>query len=246
MSGRVRSVVGSILFRYGWDTRGRHTAAVALLREVTRELPRDGPPRLLDVGCGRAGMAAFLDPIPVAGVDLRPPDKPLANRTFTLGSITDLPFPDSSFSYVSCIDVLQELSERERERGVAEMLRVARDGLVIAAPIGATASRSDAELERALLARGAAVPPWVRASRANPYPTLDAVLATIGRADPAADVRVSYCENIAVTRIVRAAAVRSSALYALANLGFGLLSRAIPDPDGDRAYRAVIFVRLRG
>jgi hypothetical protein len=191
-------------------------------------------------------MAAFLNPIPVAGVDLQPPDRPLANRSFTLGSITGLPFPDSSFSYVSCIDVLQDLSRREREQGVAEMLRVAREGVVIATPIAPTAARSDADFERALLARGAAVPPWVRTSRAHPYPTLDAVLMAINRADRSADVRVSYCENIAVTRIVRAAAVRSSALYALANLGFGLLSRAIPDPDGDHAYRAVILVRLRG
>ena len=175
-------------------------------------------------------MAAFLKGTEVMGVDLDVPRETLPNRTFTRASITELPFADSSFPYVSCIDVLQDLPLDVREQGLTEMLRVARDGVVITAPQGEVAERLDADFEHALRRRGATVPPWVGVSRANPYPTVEAVVAAIRRADPSTAISVSYGEPERVSRLVRAAAVRSTALYAVANLAFGLLVRATASP----------------
>lgn len=241
----LRAMMRGVLFRYGWDTRCRHIAPVRILREELARVPAaGGEPVVLDVGCGRLGVAAFLDRTPVMGVDLEPPDNVLANRAFTTGSIVDLPFADRAFPCVSCVDVLQDLSPEVREQGVAEMLRVARDVLVIAAPQGEAASRCDAELEHAMVARGVAVPPWVKVSRANPYPTVDAVVTAVRNVDRCAAISVTYSEQLRVSRVVRAAATRSSVLYAVANLAFGLLARAIPAPKSANAYRMVVCVRL--
>jgi ubiquinone/menaquinone biosynthesis C-methylase UbiE len=243
---RLRRAARTVLFRYGWDTRSRHQAAAAVLREATAEHHVGDGPVLLDVGCGRAGIAAFLPPVEVMGTDREPPAETLPNRPFTRASIDELPFADSSFPYVSCIDVLQELPLDVRERGVAEMVRVAREGLVIVAPQGQVADRADADFERALRARGAPVPPWVRASRANPYPTVAGVVGAIRRAEPCAAISATYAEPVRLSRLLRAVAVRSSAGYAVANLMFGLLSPLIPTPHGTRAYRMFVVARLGG
>jgi SAM-dependent methyltransferase len=243
---RLRALLRAALFRFGWDTRNRHAVAARVLRTAIAQTPPGQGPMLLDVGCGRAGMAAFLEDVQVIGVDLEAPDSDLANRQFVQASIAELPFGDRTFAYVSCIDVLQELPSDVRVRGLSEMLRVARTAIVIAAPQGEVADRSDAEFEQALLARGAPVPPWVLASRANPYPTVPAVLDAIRQADPGAEVSVSYGEPVRISRLVRGAAVRSSALYALVNLVFGVVARAIPPPDATRGYRMLIVVRPSG
>jgi SAM-dependent methyltransferase len=243
VTARLRALLRKALFRFGWDTRNRHAVAARVLRAAIAQVPAGPGPVLLDVGCGPAGMAAFLDHVQVVGIDIEPPGTELPNREFVQASIAELPFPDRSFPDVSCIDVLQELSPELREQGIAEMLRVARTALVIAAPQGEVADRCDAEFERALLARGAPVPPWVLASRANAYPTVAAVVDVIRASDPAAEVSVSYGEPVRISRLVRGAAVRSSALYALVNLAFGMVARGIPAPDAARGYRMLMIVR---
>lgn len=233
-----------MLFRHGWDTRSRHGLAARLLKDAIAGLPVHDGPVLLDVGSGRTGMAAFLKNIDVMGVDLEPPGETLPNLSFTQASIADLPFGDRSFPYVSCIDVLQALSPDVRRRGLDELLRVARDGVLVATPQGRVAARCDAEFERLLVARNAAVPPWVPESQAHPYPTLESILDAIHRADPDAEVAVSYNEPESICRVVRAAAARSDLLYATANLLFGLLLRAIPAPEPGHGYRVIVFVKL--
>lgn len=241
---RARDGLRRVLFRHGWDTRSRHALAARLLTDAIAGLPAHDGPVLLDVGSGSTGMAAFLTDVDVMGVDLEPPDDPPPNLSFTQSSIADLPFGDRSFPYVSCIDVLQALGPEIRRRGLEELLRVARDGVLIATPQGRVAARCDAEFERLLLARNAAVPPWVPESRAHPYPTLESIIEAIQRADPNAEVAVSYNEPESICRVVRAAAARSDLLYAAANLLFGLLLRAIPEPEANHGYRVIVFAKL--
>jgi SAM-dependent methyltransferase len=246
MSGVLRNALRRILFRYGWDTRCRHRDPARLLRRALADRPTGGGPALLDVGCGRAGMAAFLSGVEVMGVDLEPPSESLPNRVFTLASITALPFADGAFPYVSCVDVLQDLAPPAREQAIAEMVRVAREGVVITSPQAEIAERADAEFQRAAHSRGVPAPSWVGTSLMNPYPTVDGIAAAIRHADPRADVSVSYAELIGGSRLVRAAAVRSRALYAVVNIVLGLLMPVMPRPDAAQAYRALIVARPGG
>jgi len=243
VSKAIRGWLLGVLFRYGWDTRCRHYKPARLLRDATAGAFAGAGPAVLDVGCGRAGMAAFLEDVKVMGVDLEPQQETLPNRDFTQASIVALPFADRSFPHVACIDVLQDLPEEVREQAIAELLRVARDGVVIASPQGDVAERVDIAFERALRARGAAVPPWVVTSLANPYPTVEGVVAAIRRADSGAEISVSYAEPARIARLVRAAAVRSRLLYAAANLCFGVLMRAMRAPGAAGAYRMLVIVR---
>jgi hypothetical protein len=157
-----------------------------------------------------------------------------------------LPFADGAFPYVSCVDVLQDLAPHAREQGIAEMIRVAREGVVITSPQAEVAERADADFQRAAQSRGVPVPSWVETSLMNPYPTVDGISATIRRADPRADVSVSYAEPIGGSRLVRAAAVRSRALYAVVNIVLGLLMPVMRRPDAAQAYRALIVARPGG
>jgi SAM-dependent methyltransferase len=236
----LRQLLGKALFRWGWDTRCRHAAPIVVLRDATRASTSGEASALLDVGCGDGGMAIFLKNTKVVGVDLEPSDAVLDNRTFVQASITELPFADSSFRYVTCIDVLQALPRDIRERGLAEMIRVAREGLVITAPQGGVAASVDADYQRGLIAHGKREPDWVAESLANPYPTAEAIVAAL----PDADVTVSYGERAAITRIVHAAAARSSLLYAVVNLFFGVLRPLVPAPSSANAYRVLVVARL--
>lgn len=241
MRGRVVRFIRRALFRYGWDTRCRHWEAVRLLRRATA----DGRGRVLDVGCGPAGIAAFLD-VAVIGVDLEPPRESLPNREFTLGSIESLPFENRSFDHVACIDVIQDLSPQARARGVAELLRVARETVVITSPQGKVAERADAEFAQRLRSRGAAVPPWVDVALANPYPTAESVGEAVRREDPDAALSISYAEPVAGSRLVRAAAARSRVLYALVNVVLGCVMPALRRPAPERAYRMLVVARPGG
>ena len=129
---------------------------------------------------------------------------------------------------------------------MTEVLRVARDGVVIATPQGEVARRCDADFERQLLDRDTPVPAWIPESRAQPYPTVESVLAAIRRADPDAAVSVTYSEPAAVCRFVRTAAARSAVLYAAANLLLGLMLRLIRQPGATNGYRVIVFARLTG
>ncbi len=207
------------------------------------DLPPTSGPVLLDVGSGGAGVAAFLRGVPVVGVDIEPPEETVANLTFKQGSIMQLPFADGSFPLVSCIDVLENLPLAARDKAIAELVRVASHGVLIACPQGEVAERCDLAFRRALDDRGKAVPAWILEHQAHPYPAASAVIEAIRRADSDADVSLSYSEPAVVCRIVRAAAARSSALYAAANLVFGVLLRVIPEPDASTGYRMVVYAR---
>lgn len=123
-------------------------AAFAASRTVAREaaflLPYLRPGmRLLDVGCGPGsitlGLAQFLAPGEVVGLDLRPEpiaqaraaasERGIANARFEVGSAYELPFPDTSFDAAFAHQVLIHL--REPVRALAEVRRVLKPGGVV-------------------------------------------------------------------------------------------------------------------
>jgi len=96
----------------------------------------------LDVGCGNGAFTELLfdrvDPREVHGID--PSEGQLAyartrlkgrNATFHLGAATPLPFPDGSFDAVVMALVLFFVSEPEK--GLQEMVRVAKPGAAVSA-----------------------------------------------------------------------------------------------------------------
>jgi ubiquinone/menaquinone biosynthesis C-methylase UbiE len=87
----------------------------------------------LDIGCadgeftGRLGKVAYA----VAGIDVSPAAieqarEALPDFDFRVGDATDLPFSDSSFNLVSCLDVLYYLDEAGRKKAADEIYRVLR------------------------------------------------------------------------------------------------------------------------
>lgn len=245
---RMLDIFQRAIYRYGWDTRCRNRAPARILRTLPKSLPSQNEPMVLDVGCGRIGMAAFLNGVKVVGVDVEPPLESVENFTFQHGTITDLDFADESFPVVSCIDVLEHLPLEARDRGIDELVRVASRAVLVACPHGENGQACDAEFQSALQSRSRPIPEWLTEHQRQEYPTttkvaekLRAAAATSGRK---VKITISYCEPVKVCRFVRGAAARSGALYFAANLLLGVLLPVIPAPKSENSYRMVMLAEL--
>jgi SAM-dependent methyltransferase len=104
----------------------------------------DAASRLLDCGCGPGSISCDFAKIIVSGnvegidreqsqVDLartRASEQGLTNATFSVGSIYNLPFPDSSFTVIFAHAIFEHISSPEK--ALAEMLRVLEPGGLVA------------------------------------------------------------------------------------------------------------------
>jgi SAM-dependent methyltransferase len=244
----MQDILERTIYRHGWDTRCRNWVPAQILRRLLKNLPSQGEPILLDVGCGRIGMAAFLNGAKVVGVDVEPPLEQIENFSFQPGTITDLQFPDKSFPVVSCIDVLEHLPLEARDRAIDELVRVASRAVLIACPHGENGQACDAEFQSALQGRGRPVPEWVAEHQRQQYPTAAKVAARLCEAAAVSGRKVkitlSYSEPVQACRFVRGAAARSDALYLAANLLLGLLLPLVPEPKSENSYRMVMLAEL--
>jgi SAM-dependent methyltransferase len=89
------------------------------------------PRSVLEVGVGTGLYKAALQTLgcPVTSVDINPalgPDH--------VGSVTELPFEDASYSVVVAFQVLEHLPYEDFRRSVSEMSRVASDHVLISLP----------------------------------------------------------------------------------------------------------------
>ena len=236
-----------LFYRYGWDTRCRNLCPARVLRRaLPTTIPTDRPV-VLDVGSGRRGLSAFLRDVPVVGSDL----EPVSNGTgtthaaFVQSTVTALPFCDRAFPAVSCIDVLEHLPPPQRLEAIRECVRVAAHAVVFAFPDGRDARRCDQAFQRACAQRARPVPAWVAEHLRHDLPTAQAVAEAIRDVAAAsgrmARITSSACEPLAIARLVRAAAARSTALYVLANVLFGLGTPIVQWWSPARGYRAVLL-----
>lgn len=118
-----------------WWYRGR-------LRIVLREVERLAIPpgaRILDAGCGSGRVLDELARFGrVSGVDLSSDAVAAASARgharVSRAPIEELPFPDSSFHLVTCLDVIEHI--RDDRRALRELFRVTRPGghLVVTVP----------------------------------------------------------------------------------------------------------------
>lgn len=244
----MRLVVEKALYRYGWDTRCRNLVPARMLRKVLDRVPVNGGPVLLDVGSGGRGVAAFLNGVPAIGIDRDQPGSVADGLVFHRGDITALPYLNSSFPVVSCIDVLEHLSLSARETAIRELVRVASIVVLIACPHGETAKDCDEAFRSACEARNRSTPGWLTEHQAQRYPVGSQIVGDIHKAaiesGRVARISLSYCEPESVCRFVRAAAARSGVLYIAANLVLGALFRFLRSPDADGSYRMIALAEL--
>ncbi len=87
---------------------------------------------ILEVGCNSGNdLKLFAQEIDVSGIDLnesaiRKASQSLPHFKFRVGSITELPFEDSSFDFVFTRNVLNYVGDENMERSVKELFRVSR------------------------------------------------------------------------------------------------------------------------
>ena len=115
--------------RQGWRTRlaDRYSARARerrgeLFRRVVAPAPGE---RVVDVGCGAAGLAAAAPDLDVTGVD-RAPRPGYPGARFVQADATALPFADGEFDVAYSNSVVEHLPADERDAYAREVRRVGR------------------------------------------------------------------------------------------------------------------------
>ena len=115
------------------DTRAEAPLDLAMLDAFAAAVAPDEDPRVLDAGCGTGRMSRYLADrgCRVSGVDLSPRMVAMARRdhpdlTFTVGSLTDLPYADDRFAGVMLWYSIIHTPPAGQARIFAEAARVLR------------------------------------------------------------------------------------------------------------------------
>jgi ubiquinone/menaquinone biosynthesis C-methylase UbiE len=109
------------------------------MREITESLLAPiiaARPRLvLDAGCGTGGMMAHLThyaPEHIVGIDFSETALRFCvqrqQKMLARASVSELPFPDSTFDLITSFDVLQHVPAQKDASAVAEFYRILRPG----------------------------------------------------------------------------------------------------------------------
>ena len=138
---------------------------VELLREDSGSL------QILDVGGGEGVILNFLPEDRVTILDRTAAE---GRTDFVAGDATGLPFEDGAFDYVTSVDVYEHIEVESRERYLSELRRVARLGVLLAAPFDSEvvrgAERVANEFHRSVHLRENA---WLKEHAENGLPRLD-------------------------------------------------------------------------
>ncbi len=91
--------------------------------------------KALDLGCGNGKTVSTLidEGFEVTGIDFSEIAVQQCRERFpqaelVVGSVTDLPFPNSSFDYITAVHVLEHLDDKQLSDTVDEVSRVLREG----------------------------------------------------------------------------------------------------------------------
>lgn len=112
---------------------------------IAKEIKQMGDVSVLEVGSGGLGVAPYLNR-PVTGIDedFSPPHHPLLNMVKGIGE--NLPFEDKNFDVVISVDTLEHVPPENREKVIAEIVRVAKKEIILAFPSGPMPIEQDQEL----------------------------------------------------------------------------------------------------
>lgn len=120
----------------------RYLPIVSTLKEHNLENSK-----ILEVGSGSLGIIPYLKkPIDGIDIDFSGPQTPLLNKI--KGSSLELPFRKNSYEVAICVDTLEHIEKGQREKAIAEILRVANKMVVIVVPVGNLSEIQDKKLER--------------------------------------------------------------------------------------------------
>jgi SAM-dependent methyltransferase len=152
----------------------RYQPAIACLQTSSR------PQSVLEVGSGAVGLAC-LYPQPFVGCDVffACPPHPLLQPV--IGSATQLPFPDGSFSTIVCLDVFEHIPPSQRPAFLRELLRVARSRVILAFPCGDAARSADRRIANLYRFRRLPPPPWLQEHEQWPLPSAEDLETDLGR-----------------------------------------------------------------
>ncbi len=138
-----------------WTAFDRYSRYGAIVRALRATLG-GGPLRVLDVGDGAGYLSAFDPEVEGVSVDLAPTAEPLPGTVRLAADGTRLPFPDAAFDAVVSSDALEHVPPGSRSNFVAELVRVSRELVLLAAPFDTPGVAGAEELARrfVLLATG--------------------------------------------------------------------------------------------
>ena len=114
------------LYDLAFDQFSRQYQAKRLV-EITRPKKRL---KILDVGGNNGATRAFFPQDEVMIADLYDLEEP----GYTKASALDLPFGDDSYDVVTCFDVFEHIEDKDRPQFLAEITRVAKHYVLVAAP----------------------------------------------------------------------------------------------------------------
>jgi SAM-dependent methyltransferase len=141
---------------------------------------------VLDVGSGGEGVAGWLaGQWSVTALDTSfesngtmPGPRQAAPRR-VVGDGRELPFEDRAFDVVLALDVLEHIPTEDRDRTIAELIRVARRRVIVACPTGRAALAADARLAAGLRARGMSPPSWLAEHEQYGFPEREELAAQL-------------------------------------------------------------------
>lgn len=127
--------------------------------------------KILDVGGGNESILPFINEnkfnydITSADVKFRGKKKV---KTI-VASADSLPFKDKSFDFVISIDTLEHIPKNKRKKAVAEMMRVAKEKVIIACPCGKKSEKYERKLINFAKLFGKKLP-WLEEHQKNGLP----------------------------------------------------------------------------
>jgi SAM-dependent methyltransferase len=113
-----------------WAYYPTYVAKLALVRSYLDKLP--ARTTVLDAGCGEGILVEeYRDRLAIQGIDPN-----YSSAVVRPGTVTALPFPNSSFQRALCLDVLEHLQYEDQPRALMELHRVLQPGgeLLVSVP----------------------------------------------------------------------------------------------------------------
>jgi SAM-dependent methyltransferase len=173
----------------------RYAPAVAALEEA-------GPlGSVLDVGCGRHGLACVRPDQPFVGLEINFTGDPAPTMVAYEAEPGPLPFADASFDTVICLDALEHVPPDDRASFVAELARVTAGRLLLACPTDAAQPLDDL-MRRHYAERGAPEPSWLGEHAECGLPAAAEIEALVGALDGFAARRVPMANGLLSTLTV--------------------------------------------